>query len=825
MNPLDTLLPMLSGVRDHGDYYTAKCPAHDDKHSSLSITLSDDGKVLIKCHAGCEFSQIIDSLGITASQLFSGNGKTKKSGGKVIAEYDYRDADGTLRYQVLRYEPKSFKQRRPDGHGNWIWGLSAGEYVQSKTGDWYKTGKTSKSHEIVKHFPECKPIPFRLPEVLEAIKSNRGIYIVEGEKDVLTLASYGLIATCNSGGAGKFPQQFAKYFKDAKICIIPDQDAPGLKHAEIVAKILSGSASKIVILNLDDAKDISDWFASGHSFEEFKKIVRSAIPWTPKPEPDDDIILPFRCLGFEAGYYYYLPNQTLQVTSFYASAHTPLNLLSLAPISWWESVFKPENKIDWTAAANFLFRKSETVGVYNFRLRRGRGAWFDDDRIVLHLGDHLVVDGVQTQIKDFKTRYIYESAPASEYSDFNPLTDSEAGKTIEIMQMLAWENPVSAYLLAGWCAIAPICGALVWRPHVFITGESGNGKSWVINNIVHQLIGDASIKIMGNTSEAAIRRSLRIDGIPVVYDEAKRSSSQSARERMQAVLELARAGSSESENTMRMCDKVNGIDEFIIRSCFLFGAVSAPIKLGEDDNRITILELSKHKTDKVEKFRILDAAVHDTFTRKYCSGFRTRSIKLIRTIRHNHKVFAESVSKIFGERRFGDQIGALLAGAYSLKSQDIITPESAEELIKSQNWDFQDDNKLETDQRRCINHLIEHIVMVDIDDRMRPKTLGALIKTVREKNNYTEHQVSQKTAVETLAMYGLKVMDNDYLMIANSHSQLAKIYRDTDWPQKWNDVMRRFPFTISYNPKRYNGELSRGLGIPLSVIFGECNET
>ena len=52
MNPLDTLLPMLSGVRDHGDYYTAKCPAHDDKHSSLSITLSDDGKVLIKCHAG-----------------------------------------------------------------------------------------------------------------------------------------------------------------------------------------------------------------------------------------------------------------------------------------------------------------------------------------------------------------------------------------------------------------------------------------------------------------------------------------------------------------------------------------------------------------------------------------------------------------------------------------------------------------------------------------------------------------------------------------------------------------------------------------------------
>ncbi|MDX9778254.1 MAG: hypothetical protein RBT43_05830, partial [bacterium] len=544
---------------------------------------------------------------------------------------------------------------------------------------------------------------------------------------------------------------------------------------------------------------------------------------------------PFRCLGYNGKYYFYLPNGTKQVIELTAKDHQKIPLTAIAQIQWWEETFGNNGPTDWLAAANALFRKSERVGVYNPRLRRGRGAWFDDDRVVLHLGDHLLIDGSPSSIHGIKSKYIYEAAPASEYDDVPPLKNTESEEVIKIMELLAWNAPVSATLLAGWCAIAPICGALVWRPHCFITGESGNGKSWVINNIISPLIGNAAVKIKGNTSEAAIRRSLHIDALPVVFDEAKRSSSQNAKERMQAVLELARAGSSDSDDTIRLANQSGGVDEFIIRSSFLFGAVAAPIKLGEDDNRITPLELNKHKHDKTERFQALDDKAKAILSPEYCAKFRSRSINLIRVIRKNHKIFAEAGAKLFKERRAGDQIGALLAGAYSLKSSKIVTPQFAEDWIDSQDWGFHTENKLESDQRRCINHLLEHAVLVEIDGRPRQRNISFIIKTLREKyrhENMNEEeikslydiQLSFREAEEITGVYGIKVIPGDLLLIANTHSQLAKIYKDTDWPVKWNDVMRRLYGTVQYDPQRYGGKLSRGLAIPLSVVFCECDE-
>lgn len=233
----------------------AKCPAHDDGTASLSLSVNAAGDVLLKCHAGCTAEQIVGALaGFTMPMLFAdygngtGNGATPAR--EIIATYDYTDADGQLLYQVVRYWPKDFRQRRPDGNGGWLWSL----------------GETPR-------------VLYRLPAIIEAVAMGRTIYITEGEKDADALVALGLDATTNAGGAEKWRPEYTATLKDAvRVVIIPDNDAAGRAHAAAVSYALAVHAGEILTLtlpNLPEKGDVSDWLAAGGTVEGL----------APPPEP------------------------------------------------------------------------------------------------------------------------------------------------------------------------------------------------------------------------------------------------------------------------------------------------------------------------------------------------------------------------------------------------------------------------------------------------------------------------------------------------------------------------------------------------------------
>ncbi len=114
------ILDRLQGVTRNGDGWKARCPAHDDQTPSLSITEGDDGRTLLKCHAGCTVENICAGIGITPADLFA---ECEKSDRRIVATYDYHDRNGKLAFQVIRYEPKNFRQRRPDATAieGWTW--------------------------------------------------------------------------------------------------------------------------------------------------------------------------------------------------------------------------------------------------------------------------------------------------------------------------------------------------------------------------------------------------------------------------------------------------------------------------------------------------------------------------------------------------------------------------------------------------------------------------------------------------------------------------------------------------------------------------------
>ena len=256
--PLDTVIDALEqqdcSPRRSGDEWSAKCPAHQDDNPSLSIGTGADGRVLVHCFAGCPTEAITAALGLCDRDLFPASTSTNRR--RVInGTCNYVDASGEPQYQVVRYEPKGFRQRRPDGQNGWIWDLKGVERV-----------------------------PYRLPQLLEGIARGDWIFVVEGEKDVHCLLGMDLVATCNSGGAvASLPPNFAQSFTGARVAILPDNDQPGRDHAAKVASSLQSYASEVRIVNLPslrDKEDVSDWSVRGGTAKELEHLVAEALPWT-----------------------------------------------------------------------------------------------------------------------------------------------------------------------------------------------------------------------------------------------------------------------------------------------------------------------------------------------------------------------------------------------------------------------------------------------------------------------------------------------------------------------------------------------------------------
>ena len=117
--PLDKVLEAL--YADHAGM--VRCPAHDDAVSSLSVSTNEKGDVLLHCHSGCEKRAILDAVGLTLQDLFHDDKEPGPAKPQPVAWYPYTDEHEQVLYEVVRFVPKTFRQRRPDGKGDWVWNL------------------------------------------------------------------------------------------------------------------------------------------------------------------------------------------------------------------------------------------------------------------------------------------------------------------------------------------------------------------------------------------------------------------------------------------------------------------------------------------------------------------------------------------------------------------------------------------------------------------------------------------------------------------------------------------------------------------------------
>lgn len=248
------VLDRLEKVEKRGNGWTARCPVHNDEKPSLSIN-EDNGKILLKCFAGCSFPSIVHALGI--------NEREQNEQKRIVAQYDYIDENGEVLYQSVRYEPKDFRLRKPDGKGGYDW----------KLGD-------------------TKRVIYNLPQIL---KANQDDYVIfcEGEKDADNVSNLlGLPSTTIANGAKSWKEYYADSFIGLNVVILPDNDEAGKEFAEKVANSLSNKAKSVKIVNLPhlaEKGDVSDWIENGGTPDDLLLMIDNTGNWKPKAKEEPSI--------------------------------------------------------------------------------------------------------------------------------------------------------------------------------------------------------------------------------------------------------------------------------------------------------------------------------------------------------------------------------------------------------------------------------------------------------------------------------------------------------------------------------------------------------
>lgn len=540
----------------------------------------------------------------------------------------------------------------------------------------------------------------------------------------------------------------------------------------------------------------------------------------------------FKCLGHENNggtIYVFFNYRTNSVIRFTASSFSSSSILQLAPLNYWEGNYSKDSrsggvKFDLSRITDTLISICSRLGIFDSNMIRGRGAWIDKDVPVIHCGSHLIVNGIAKKFSNHKSKYIYEAGKELGFNLTTPLKKHDAYKLVQMLDRLNWSRPLEAKLLAGWIVIAPLCGALNWRPHLWLTGASGAGKSEIIKMFVKNFMREMFVDAQSETTEAGIRQFLRADALPVIFDEAESEDKKSA-ERMQAVLNIMRASSTSDSGKIIKGTAGGSATEFNIRSCFAFSSIGAAIHQRSDQSRITVLEIKPDLSeDKKQRWTDTLKMYFETVSKEYVQSFQSRSVWLLPTILKNAQIFSNAASIVLNNQRTGDQLGILLAGYYSLTSESEISLETAMKWMISQDLS---DEKLANETRdeiKLINHLMSCDTEVETVYYGRIKrTIGELVIIARGDviSENESYRINSELANETLKRLGMKV-SGFCLIISDNSEKIKRFLENTSYSRNYHTILRRVETAEKIINTTFGGHIkSNATKIDTRAIFGE----
>jgi len=530
--------------------------------------------------------------------------------------------------------------------------------------------------------------------------------------------------------------------------------------------------------------------------------------------------LGFTILGYDRDLYFIFLHEKKQIMDYTRGSFSMSGLMEIADLQWWEIHFPGKNGCNVNAAANFIIRTAHRRGIYDRARVRAGGAWTDKGRHVFHHGSYLSVDGARMDVTEIKSEYVYEQTlPLPPPSD-TPLSDEEGQRLFGVSKMFRWQRDSSAALLAGWTFLSPICGALKWRPHVWLTGPAGNGKSTIMQRYVYALLGKKACEYaQGNSTESGVRQAIGSTSVPVLLDEAE-SNGERETARIENMLSLIRQSSSESDaKTLKGTISGSGM-AFHVRSMFCLASIYVGMDKKADIDRLSVLTLrtSRGDPDAAANWVKVKDELHwmerDTDLR---GRMLRRVIDMMPIVLQNIDTFTKVAAAKFGNQRDGDQYGTMMAGAWSLMNSGLVTDEQALAFMNQFDWTEYAEQAESDDSQSALEELMGSFIMVMGTKHSVHNLISFALGEEVEGRTLEGRQARTELRQHGIALDGTK------LALSNSASAIRKLLAGTPFATDPRAAFSRLPGAGNGAGKqlKFNGIKTRVTTLPLELIgFG-----
>lgn len=649
-----------------------------------------------------------------------------------------------------------------------------------------------------------------------AARPGDAVLVVEGEKTAQAAEKLfpELVVTTAQGGAKKFPFADWSPIDGRDLILWPDADRSGRSAMEYL-KARFPKARMVDTSGLPDKWDLADPVPDGVSL---RGLLDGSASQPAQVIVDERI--PYRPLGHDEDGFHYLSFRTGRVETIRDIEHTELRLQCLAPDSHWTQRGYYQERgtgVDWKAVAKLLMEQQFAQGTYDPDMIRGRGCWLEGTTIVYHAGNALIVDGQRKGLEEHKTRWIYPARPAISIDVSNPLTAQEIEPFVELCDLLPWRSPGTGWMLSSICFLAPVCGALDWRPSAWLKGVSGSGKSWTQANVISRTIGPC-VNALSTTSAAGIRQALGLDALPVLFDECEAKDPTSV-QRIAGVLELLRQASSETGGSIYKGTPSGTANKYKTRSIFIFSSIASAAVESADESRIAQLEYRKRQDEggRQDFARVKKIAETTVSQPDWCLRLNAAAILKAPLIRDSAMVFLQAITEVCGDARKGQQYGTLAAGRWAMLHSAVPTMEEAKTWASTMDWEnLGAGSQTDSDQSRATDVLLQaRCELIDNDGRPHRLSVGEALDI------YFRNDDREGFALDALMRMGIHPMRSTQTVdIADRHSDLARIFERTQFCGKWREYFSRLDGAVASFFRPRGSKVLRAIRIPRNVIMG-----
>ncbi|MCS7084871.1 MAG: toprim domain-containing protein, partial [Bacteroidia bacterium] len=601
--------------------------------------------------------------------------------------------------------------------------------------------------------------------------------IVEGEKTAeaaakLFAGKY-VVLSWYGGAAGVDGADFSP-LKNRTVVVCPDNDGPGKKAAAKIAEKLAKFGVEAKIFSPpENLPEKWDW-------ADFTEGPNQAIELLDKglgQETDDN---PFgkamrvvgKRLNQNGAFEYIVQIPGYGVCFIEADKIKP---------SWLLSVHS--QKEFWLAVAKWKYFKVESRGLigeilclmeqeaakrppFGATQIRGRGVWNDEGKTVLHLGETIMVDDKKVETGYCSPEAIYIQRPALK---FVKNKEFDLAKVVQTFREVAWRNSVLAETIVGWAVAAPICGLLTWRPHIWITGPAGCGKSFVLQTLQNILHPFCFAFQSDQTTEAGIRQTVAEDAMPILFDEADPRPEK--QKQFQSILALARSASSDESPNIVKGTPLHKQIHFQCRSMFAFASIVSQVVQAADKSRFCELEIvgpqnTPLKPQKLEKGGMLRFSYQ-------------RRKQILEAIQISKETFFE----LGLDARHADQLGTL-AGAWCAA-----TGQNPKHLDK---WKFFVAEHLQ-EQSNAHEEAFEALLACKIEHKN--ETIGDVIRYIVQTNQNSPSVSIDDESKNKLSVFGVWInLRQNKIFVQPTNPYLAAYFsKHTPFGQNFGKVLGRYP--------------------------------